>query len=251
MIKWIFGFLVLLVPLSGYAQECVLSMRVAESPPRFYLEGNNWKGLQIELAERLLKEVNCKLDPIILPWSRALRYLETGKVDFMAEMSITPERQQYLNFIGPQSDETIVIVVPIDSDYQIRSLDDIKDIEGMLGVGQDAWHGEAWARKVEHDPYFAGKLEYETYSSEIQGTRILRDRIFGYVDMLYPWAWRLKHDPAYRGKLKIHDFIVNRGFNYWGFSKKSVDQALLERLRSAYERIKSQDGFEEILEKYR
>lgn len=250
MIRVLFSLLVMLQPHLADA-GCALTMRVTDSAPRFYQQNGVWKGLQVELASLLMEVAQCELKLKKLHWNRALFMLEKGQLDFMAEMSITEERKAYLNFIGPESDETMVIIVRKDSQYEINSLDDIKSIAGFLGLGQNTWYGEAMDHKIKNDPEFASKIAYEASGSKIQGERVIRGYIFGYVDNRYPWAYRIKHDPLYQNKLKIHDFIVNQSFNYWGFSKQTVDQAMLRRLQAAYDHIKMRGGFNTILQRYR
>jgi len=248
--KSCFLVIALLMFAEAHAQDCSLSMRVTHAPPRFYEQNGTWKGMQVELTTALLDEAGCKTIFRTSSWSRALLELKSGKLDIMGEMSITPERKKFLNFIGPQADETMVFVVRADTNYQINSLDDFKKIPGKFSLARDSWYGKKIDEKIKSDPEFANKIEY-VKTDHIQLERILLGRIFGCVTMRYPAAYRLKTDPAFIGKLKIHSFIINKSWNYWGISKKSVDAKLLARIQAAYDRLKSKGKFEEILDRYR
>lgn len=215
------ALLICLMPSTSTADNCHISMRVTQSPPRYMFENNQWHGLQIDLAKALMQEAQCQLEFRELPWNRALVMLEKGQLDMIPELSITKEREAFTHYIGPQSDETMVVIVHKNSHHVIHSLDDLKFLKAPVAAGKNTWYGDEFHQKLKTDPIFAKKVELESTGSQLQGERVIREYIAGYVDMLYPWAYRIKHDPYFGQHLKIHEFVVNRSFNYWGFSKVS------------------------------
>lgn len=239
----------LLVGGQGAAWSCELSVRVTESPPRFQLVEGEWQGIQVELTNALMEEAGCKARYVQMSWSRALKELENGNLDVMGEMSVTPEREQFLRFLGPHSDETMIMVVRADSDYRIQSLDDLKAIPGKFGLAHDSWYGEAVSRKLEEDADFRAKVEF-VRSDYIQLERVKLGRIFGYVVMHYPAVYRIRTDPELKDDLKIHEYVFNEDWVYWGLSKASVDETMYERLRAAYIRLKQAGTLERITERY-
>ena len=140
--------LVLMALTSQAFSECRLRVRIANSIPQYSQDINgNWKGLGIELIEVLLNEADCQPDYMVYPWKRSLTQLREGKVDMMVNLSITLERKEYLWFIGPQRDETIVLVVNKNSDFKIDSLDDFKALNNKIGVENGAFYGDEFDNK--------------------------------------------------------------------------------------------------------
>ncbi len=82
--------------------------------------------MAVELIEVLLNEAHCQPVYTVYPWKRALAQLQEGKLDMMVNLSITSERKEYLWFIGPQRDETIVLVVNNDFNFKVDLLEDFK-----------------------------------------------------------------------------------------------------------------------------
>ncbi len=80
-----------------------IKLRVIEFPPFYYQDENGqWTGLEVELAEALLKEAGLKPEYVPLPWSRALKSMEVGEAELMMNLVKTPEREEYMHFIGPE-----------------------------------------------------------------------------------------------------------------------------------------------------
>ncbi|MEZ4524504.1 MAG: transporter substrate-binding domain-containing protein [Desulfobacterales bacterium] len=76
------------------------------------------------------------------PFGRAITYrVQEGKIDMMLNMTITEETEILMNFIRPQLDETIVLVVRKDSDFAITSM--IQSQPKSIG-----WNGEGYMERV-------------------------------------------------------------------------------------------------------
>jgi len=139
--------------------DCQLRVRVTDYKPQYYQnEQGKWRGMAVELAEVLLKEAKCKPVYEISPWKRSLLLLKEGNLDMMMNLSITDERKKYLNFIGPQRDETILIAVRKEFNFEINSLEDIKKLPGRIGIQIGSSFGKAFDSKYKSDPDFAKKF---------------------------------------------------------------------------------------------
>jgi polar amino acid transport system substrate-binding protein len=246
-----FVCLVILFVLTSQAfSECRLRVRVAHSIPQYSQDINgNWQGLGIELIEVLLNEAKCKPDYVVYPWKRSLTQLREGKVDMMVNLSITSERKEYLWFIGPQRDETIVLMVNKNSDFKIDSLDDIKALNKKIGVENGAFYGEEFDNKYKTDPAFAS-LIVQAVNTDMLINMLEVNRIIGFFEDRYSSAYKMKTLAQYKD-VKTHSFLVNQGLVYFGFSKKSVSVKLLARLQKAYERASAAGRFEAVIEGYR
>jgi len=243
--------MVILIALTSQAfSQCRLNVRVTDSIPQYYQDANkNWKGLGVELIEVLLNEAHCQPIYTEFPWARSLAQLREGKLDMMVNLSITPERQEYLWFIGPQRDETIVLVVNNDFDFKIDSLEDFKAFNNKIGIENGAFYGNVFDKKYKSDPVFSN-LFVQAVNTDTLIKMLKVKRIIGFFEDRYSSAYKIKAQTQYQG-VKVHSYLVNQDVVYFGFSKKSVSQKLLARMQKAYDNANSAGKFEAVIKRYR
>lgn len=221
--------------------DCSLKLRVNDSPPYYYQEHDEYKGLYVEQAKALADLVDCQITTIKAPWGRSLRSLKDGKIDLMANMSITEERKEFLRFLGPHHFENIVLVVSKDSDFEINSHEDLLNLPGKIAIEKDAFYGEALeqlvARAESQDKWvwFTGENQHSL------NERVRLGRLAGFLDVA---------KPRYKAKgLKYHSFIINSSPVFFGFSKRSVNEELFKLLQTAFE-SEGKAQMEDISNKY-
>jgi len=229
-----------------------VKVRVSEGTayPPFFMQNEKgiWSGLSIELVEALLKEAGYTPSYEPLPFARALKYMQEGKIDMMLNMTITEERKAFMDFIGPQLDETIVLVIKKDSDFNITSLDDLKKLPQSIGIERGRVYGKAFEEKRAGDEELKAKLKEVT---EVDTNEKLLDagRISGFLGYGYNTFYQIKTNPLYKN-FKAHPFVISQDWIYFGFSKKSVTPEMLQKFQGAYDRAKQKGVFETIRQQY-
>lgn len=230
--------------------DCTLRVRVSNFPPQYQQnDDGTWRGMSIEFAETLLAEAGCTPIYLVTPWERSFELLKSGGLDLMLNLSITPEREQYLYFIGPQRDESIMLVVRRDADFQIDALDDLKKLPRGIGFESGSFYGKAFAAKFASDPAFAAKFE-TVPRAELNIHKLSHNRISAFLGDAYSVAYRIREDELYKDA-KLLPYPINQDWVYFGFSKQSVSAELLAKLRSAFDKAQQQGKFEAILQRYR
>ena len=230
--------------------DCTLRVRVSDFQPQYYQDADGtWHGMSIEFAEVLLGEAGCT--PIYLkrPWERSFELLKSGDLDLMLNLSITPEREQFLHFIGPQRDESIMLVVKRNTDYQIHSLDDLKKLPRGIGFESGSFYGDAFTAKFNSDPAFAAKFE-AVPRAEQNIHKLRSNRISAFLGDAYSVTYRIRKDKLYQDA-KLLPYPINQDWVYFGFSKQSVSAELLARLQRAFDQAQAEGRFERILQRYR
>lgn len=229
-----------------------LTIRVTDdayAPYFFKHENNAYHGLSIELARALLDEANFRFCFVPMPFSRSLKYMKVGKIDMMLNLTITEERAGYIHFIGPQLDETVMMVIPKDLPVAINSLDDIKMFEKPIGIERGKVYGPAFEEKRRTDPGFEKMIEVVN-ALEINETKLAKGRITGFLGYGYSISHRLKTNPSYKN-FSVHPYVFHRSWVYFGFSKKSVSKGMLQELQGAYDRIDKKQVLGKIRNRYR
>lgn len=253
MKKFIFISIIIIIINSVLnADPCKLTVRIPDGDlysPFFVKDADNkLKGLMIELTEALLNETGCTPVYIPLPFPRALKYLESGQLDLLLNLSITEERKAYIKYIGPMLDETVVIVVMKESNYKIKSLDDLKKLPKSVCVERGKVYGKEFELKRKNDYTFKEKIEEVTDVPDNEN-RLLTGRASCFLGFGYNIYYKMKTNPVYKN-FAIHPFVVSQDWVYFGFSKKSVSDELFRRLQVAYQSAKKKGLFEAIRLRY-
>jgi len=174
--------------------------------------------------------------------------MQEGKIDMMLNMTITEERKPFMNFIGPQLDETVVLVIKKESDFKIESLDDLKKLPKPIGVERKRVYGKAFEEKRAADEVLRSKLkevtEVDTNEKMLEG-----GRISGFLGYGYSTFYQIKTNPLYKN-FKVHPFVVSQDWVHFGFSKKAVSADQLQKFQDAYDRAKQKGTFETIRQRY-
>ncbi len=106
----------------------------AEFPPYEFKDGDDFAGIDIEIAGAIAEELGLELKVNDVEFGSIIGGVQTGKYDMgIAGMTVTDERLESVNFSDSYATGIQVIIVKEDSD--IQSVDDLAD--KMIGVQQD------------------------------------------------------------------------------------------------------------------
>ena len=126
------------------SKEIRIAMSGQDSPYSFANEQNQIVGFDASISEALAERLGVKVKIITTPFDGIIAGLLAKKYDaIIASMTITPERQRAVDFVGPYYHAGRTIVVKDDS--SITSLDDLKDVVVGVSLG-DAHDKRARAR---------------------------------------------------------------------------------------------------------
>ncbi len=106
----------------------------AAFPPYEYKEGDEFKGIDVEIATAIAAELGMELEIADVEFGSIVGGVQTGKYDMgMAGMTVTEERKQNVNFSNTYAKGVQVVIVK--EDGAVQSLDDMEGV--MIGVQQD------------------------------------------------------------------------------------------------------------------
>ncbi len=108
----------------------------ANFPPYEFMEGDQYKGIDIEMAQKLAEKLDMNLVIENVEFGTIVGGVETKKFDIgVAGMTVTDERKEQVNF--SDSYATGVQVVIVKEGGKVASLDDLAGEDIMIGVQQD------------------------------------------------------------------------------------------------------------------
>ncbi|MBN2742224.1 MAG: transporter substrate-binding domain-containing protein [Rhodobacteraceae bacterium] len=120
-----------------------IAMSGAYPPFNFINEENQVVGFDPAIGEEIAKRMGLKVEIITTAWDGIIGGLLANKYDaIVGSMSITPDREKVVDFVGPYYRMRRGIFVTKDS--KIKTLDDLKT--ATLGVTLGETH-EQWARE--------------------------------------------------------------------------------------------------------
>ena len=117
------------------ATKGVLTMATnAQFPPYEYYEGDKIVGIDAEIAGAIAEKLGLELVIEDMEFDSIIEAVKSGKADIgMAGMTVTPERQESVDFTATYATGKQVIIVTEDS--EITSVDDLSTVGGyVIGV---------------------------------------------------------------------------------------------------------------------
>ena len=112
----------------------------AAFPPYEYKEGEEFKGIDVEIAEAVAKELGLKLEIVDMEFDSIITSVQEGEVDVgIAGMTVNDERLEKVNFSSSYATGVQVVIVKEGS--TIATLDDLagKKIGTQLGTTGDIY----------------------------------------------------------------------------------------------------------------
>ncbi|HEY9041333.1 MAG TPA: transporter substrate-binding domain-containing protein, partial [Rheinheimera sp.] len=138
-------FYVVCLLLSLPSYSCVLRMGIETSfAPYIIQQDNSWRGVNVELLQRLVQEIGCELEFIHSPWLRSLRLIEQGELDVLSHLSYNDERSKSFAFIGPHQLEKIYLVGLPQAFSGLSSVSQLRKAgtSGIIALLNGAYYGE-------------------------------------------------------------------------------------------------------------
>lgn len=96
---------------SAAASPCTVRIGWEEYPPFAMVKaGSHPVGFDLDTARALVEALGCEVHFVELPWTRALRDLEEGRLDLLTAATQTPERDVFAVFTKSYRDEAFHLV---------------------------------------------------------------------------------------------------------------------------------------------
>ncbi len=150
-----------------------------EYPPFTYLENDELRGVDIEIARRIAEKLDLELKIEQLPFESLFPSLASNQIDIaMDAITITDERKKFLQFSAPYYTADQVIVTPENSPLQITKTEDL----GNYKIGcQKETTGAAYVKKNLVDK---GLLPAKNYMEFTTNVEALGELFGGRIDLL-------------------------------------------------------------------
>jgi len=234
-------FLAFLIPFTGCkSDKKVLVMGTnAEFPPFEFVDGGEIKGIDVDFAKAICKELGYELVIENLDFDTLLNALDSKKVDFVAAgMTVTPDREEQANFTITYYKAKQVLIVKEDSNIQ-----SIEDLVGKrIGV-QSGTTGQYIA-----EDEIEGAKDNDLITGYSAGSLAVKAVENGQIDAVIIDNLPAQEFVKKNEGLKIVDGLFEDEEYAMAFNKK--DEELLKKFNEAMQKLIDDGTLQEIVDKY-
>ena len=212
----------------------------ATFPPYEYVDGEDYKGIDIEIAQAIADAMGKKLEVDDIDFDSIIPAITTGKADMsLAGMTVTDERKQNVDFSDTYATGVQVIIVPEDSD--ITGPDDLAD--KMIGV-QQGTTGHIYCSDTPESGGF-GEDHVTAYPNGASAIQALQT---GKVDAVVIDNEPAKAFVAENPGLKILDteYVTED----YAIAVKKGNTELLDQINETLAKLKADGTLQSIIDKY-
>jgi len=238
-------FLIIVISLSNVFAAEKLVFLGAEYPPYEYREGQELKGLSIELLQEIFILLNNPRNDIkLIPWKRAYETALTQKNTIVFSTLRTQEREKLFYWIGPiYVDSFGLFKLKKRHDIVINTLEDAKKYK----VG--TVNGTA-SEKILISKGFTKHNHISSMTHTSQNVKML---LFGRVDLIVSsesrLAFALKDKGQSASKVSNAYTIDNKNIGYFAFNI-NTEQDTIQKFKQAYDTLVKNGTYQRLLSKY-
>lgn len=221
-----------LLCLSHASYGCQLIVRMENFSPESQINSNkSWQGIDVELTKKLLENTGCQFSIVELPWARSLEMLANGDIDMMINVSKTERRDALYHFVGPIRNEVIVLAKDANTPVKLSELSDIFTLDKPVAIQRGSYYGPVIERMVMSE---AGKESFvQLVENDTKLTLMKTGRITGFLEAKRNLTIGPEQTARYKG-IWFHPLVIHQSPIYFALSKKSINEALLQRLQVAF-----------------
>lgn len=243
--------LVLATLLSGGAWACEKSLRWDDDPP-FSLRRADGSvgGIDVDLNRAVLARLGCQARLVKLPWGRALKELELGRLEILPGAFRKPERETYAYFSGalPQPSRNILFMhVDALERWPVNRLLDLQDTPFRLGAQINVSYGPDYQQLMEREA-FAARVALVP-SRESLWQMIDKGRLDGIIADEHSGVYEIQA-LGLGERIKPSAVVVSTEAAEVAFSKRALSPAFVAAYTAALKDLVDDGSYARIVQRY-
>lgn len=209
----------------------------------------HFKGLEIDLANALVKKAGFQTKFTIYPWNRAIEMLKHGSLDILMTLSKTPEREAFTYFLGVSTYQNYVLFVhKKNTGIAIHSLDDFTKEGYLFGIRQNFFYSDEFNERLKTDESF--KRHFISVARiNLNLNSVKEGRMTGCIGDRTLTGYQVRTDNELKDITMVRLPFFHVDPVYFGVSMK-ISPEKLEKLKTAYAALDKSGEFKRIIRKW-
>lgn len=234
--------------------ERLVMATAAEFPPFEYKEGNEFKGIDVEIAQEIAKRLGKALEIKDMEFDSVVSAVSSANADFGASgLTINEARSKVVDFSTSYYNANQVVIIK-ESDLELKAVgsDAVALVEAIkkqagIKIGVQTGTTGAFYAQGDKDWGFEGFANAEV-KGFVNGSLAVSALVNGQVDIVI-----IDEAPArlisknYAGTEVLNAYLTEEKY---GIAVKRGNQALLDSINSALEAMQTEGVLDEIIKKY-
>lgn len=244
--------LLLLVCLPGFATAaCEKTLRWNDDPP-FSMQADDGSvvGIDIEINRAALERLGCQATLRKLPWARALKELELGRLDILPGAFRLPEREVYAFFSGavlPPSRNILFMQRQALERWPISRLLELQHTPFRLGAQINVYYGPDYQQLLS-DPLFAKRMSLVTNRASLWHM-VEKGRIDGVIASETSGVYEI-NQLGLGEQIKATNVVVSSDAAEVAFSKRSTEMDFVQAYADALKQLVADGSYQRIVQRY-
>ena len=242
--KFVFVILAFVLMTSLSAAQ-TLKLVTLEYPPYEYTENGEVKGMAVDIVKLIFKEMNQPISIEVLPWSKAIKYIEDGERDAIFTAFKNPKRELFADYSANLMPQIVSLfvkkgsMIAYDGDLSLLS-------KYSIGVIKKVSYGKVL------DTAIANKV-FEKVVVSGNGTENFQNLVAGKVDIVasnkYGGLYILKQLNKLDAAVELPKRLQTVS-SYMAFSKKRNLSHIRDQFNVILKRLKKDGTYVNMLKSY-
>jgi polar amino acid transport system substrate-binding protein len=206
-------------------------------------------GIDIDILNIISTNLNCKITYIERPWQRLLMELKVGKIDIIAGVSRTKERETYSFYsqVYRYEEKTLFVRKEDIGKYSIKTISDLITSNIKLVVTRGHYNGKE-LEKARKNPEFNKRI-FDVLDNRTHSKMLISNRADGYFDAKISGLQLLK-EKNLSDKIVLHGFTLYKEPVFVIFSKKSFKHNNIESFNKEIIKLKKSGKDQQVIASY-
>lgn len=217
-------------------------------PPFCYGEPGGFavRGIDYEILREVFRPLGREAVIELMPWERALKSVEHGRVDGMPALMVSPERERYMVFTDPVLTGHDRLFYHSDS---ARKFEEFKTIEDLEGLTMAVVSGYTFSENL-LEFINSGRITV-LYASDVEESLcwVFAGRVDCALEDEVMARYAMNNNPKWRSVVKMVEVPLSTYTWHMGLSRKSPVADMLDDINTVIQRLGRDGTLARILER--
>lgn len=215
-------------------------------PYQYHNKEQKLVGLDFDIFNAIIKELQIEVIFTELPWKRHLQYIKTGEMDMAMGSSHTAEREATAYFSLPYRFEKVNLFVRKGDTHKIHlnTLSDLSNSSYMIGVEGGYFYGKEYQQLITTKEFYTHINDVIDLEQNV--SLLLKGHIDGLlVDPVAMKAFSKKY--SLQNEFEIYPLKIYQSDIHIMLSRKSCTKETLNQINKAIIKLKNNGEMEKII----